>query len=314
MTEVTAVETHRSWVFLTDEYAYKLKKPGRYAFLDVSTVSARKYYCEEELRLNRRLAGDVYLATVPLCVDGTGKIQLGGAGSPVDWLVKMRRLPAQRMLDVAIDRRQIPDERIRAVARKLAAFYRTSAPVKIAPMDYRCGFERDIRASCGALSRSEFGLRREVVEAPCAAQLKLLSQAPALFDQRVQEGRIIEAHGDLRPEHVCLLEPEPVIIDCLEFSRELRTLDAAADLAFLAQECERLGAPRIGQIVFEIYREVTHDRPPAALISFYKSRWACLRAKLCVWHLTDPTCRDPAKWSRLAADYLRRAGRYAAEL
>ena len=314
VTEVTLVETHRSWVFLTDQHAYKLKKPGRYAFLDVSTVSARKFYCEEEVRLNRRLAGDVYIATVPLAVDCAGKLELGGTGSPVDWLVKMRRLPAQRMLDVAIERKQIPDEQIRAVAQKLAKFYRASAPVEIAPIDYRRGFERDIRASLGELSRPVFGLPRDLVEAPCAAQLKLLSQAPALFDQRVREGRIVEAHGDLRPEHVCLLDPEPVIIDCLEFSRELRTLDAAADLAFLAQECERLGAPRVGQIVFGIYTEVTGDRPPAILICFYKSLWACLRAKLCAWHLTDPTCRNPAKWSGLAADYLLRAGRYAAEL
>ena len=313
-TEVKAVETHRSWVFLTDRYAYKLKKPGRHAFLDVSTVSARKYYCEEELRLNRRLAGDVYLATVPLSVDCAGKLELGGTGSTVDWLIKMRRLPAERMLDFAIERKKIPDEQIRAVAQKLAKFYRASAPVRIAPIDYRFGFERDIRASLGELSLPVFGLRQDWVEAPCTAQLKLLSQAPALFHQRAEEGRIIEAHGDLRPEHVCLLEPEPVIIDCLEFSRDLRTLDAAADLAFLAQECERLGAPRVGQIVFEVYSEVTHDRPPATLISFYKSWWACLRAKLCVWHLTDPTCRDPGKWSRLATEYLLRAGRYAADL
>ena len=313
-TEVKAVETHRSWVFLTDRYAYELKKPGRHAFLDVSTVSARKYFCEEELRLNRRLAGDVYLATVPLAVDCAGKLELGGTGSIVDWLIKMRRLPADCMLDAAIERKKISDKQIRAVAKKLANFYRASAPVKITPIDYRSRFERDIRASLGELSRPVFGLPQDLVEAPCAAQLKLLSQAPALFDRRSRDGRIIEAHGDLRPEHVCLLEPEPVIIDCLEFSRELRTLDAAADLAFLAQECERLGAAWVGQIVFEVYSEVTHDRPPAILISFYKSYWACLRAKLCVWHLTDPVCRDPGKWSRRAMEYLVRAGRYAAAL
>ena len=125
-------------MFLTDQHAYKLKKPGRYAFLDVSTVSARKYYCEEELRLNRRLAGDVYLATVPLAVDCTGKLQLGGTGSPVDWLVQMRRLPAQRMLDVAIERKQIPDEPIRAVAQQLAKFYRASSPDREAETSGLC--------------------------------------------------------------------------------------------------------------------------------------------------------------------------------
>ena len=311
-TEVKTVETHRSWVFLTDHYAYKLKKPVRYAFMDSSTVAARKYYCEEEVRLNRRLAGDVYLATVPLTMDRSGKLELNGMGLTVDWLVKMRRLPADRMLDIVIQSKQIQDRQTRAVAAKLAKFYQASAPVNITPIDSWSGFEREVRANLGELSRPVFGLRKDLVEAPCAAQLNLLKEAPAMFDERVREGRIIEGHGDLRPEHICLLEPEPVIIDCLEFNRELRTLDAAADLAFLAQECERFGAPQVGQIILDVYSEVTHDRPSAILLSFYKSFWACVRAKLCVWHLTDPICHDPGKWSQLARDYLVRAGNYAA--
>lgn len=313
-TAVTALETHRSWVFLTDQHAYKLKKPGSYTYLDVSTIAARKYYCEEEIRLNARLAADVYLALVPLTADCAGKIELGGTGRVVDWLVKMRRLPADRMLDVVIERKQAPEEQIRGVAQKLAKFYRAAAPIAVAPDDYRNGFERDIRANLRELSRPLFGLRHDLVEVPCAAQLKFLNHASALFDRRTREGRIVEAHGDLRPEHVCLLEPEPVVIDCLEFSLTLRTLDAAADLAFLAQECERLGAPRVGQTAFAIYSEITRDDPPATLLRFYKSYWACLRAKLCAWHLTDPACRDPGKWSRLATNYLVRAQGYAADL
>jgi len=311
-THVKTVETHRSWVFLTDHYAYKLKKPVRSAFMDSSTVGARKFYCEEEVRLNRRLAGDVYLATVPLTMDRAGMLELNGTGPAVDWLVKMRRLPADRMLDIVIQSKRIQDSQTHAVALKLARFYQASAPVSIAPIDYWSGFEREVRANLGELSRPVFGLRKELVEPPCAAQLNLLTEAPAMFDQRVHEGRIVEGHGDLRPEHICLLEPEPVIIDCLEFNRELRTLDAAADLAFLAQECERFGAPQVGQIILDVYSQVTRDRPAAILLSFYKSFWACVRAKLCVWHLTDPICHDPAKWSQLAKEYLARAGSYAA--
>jgi uncharacterized protein len=310
--DVKTVETHRSWVFLTDQYAYKLKKPVRSAFMDSSTVAARKYYCEEEVRLNRRLAGDVYLATIPLTADRAGKLELNGVGPAMDWLVKMRRLPADRMLDIVILGKQIQDRQTRAVAEKLARFYQASAPVSIAAIDYWSGFERDVRANLGELSRPVFGMPKELIEAPCAAQLNLLSAAPAMFDQRVRDGRIKEGHGDLRPEHICLLEPEPVIIDCLEFNRELRTLDAAADLAFLAQECERLGAPHVGKIILDVYSDVTHDRPSPVLLSFYKSFWACVRAKLCVWHLIDPICRDPVKWSQLAMEYLARAGNYAA--
>jgi aminoglycoside phosphotransferase family enzyme len=312
ITEVKAVETHRSWVFLTGDYAYKLKKPVRSAFMDSSTVAARKYYCEEEIRLNRRLAGDVYLGTIPLTIDRAGKLELNGTGPIVDWLVKMRRLPSDRMLDVVIQSERIQDKQIRAVAAKLAKFYQSAAPVEIAPIDYWSGFEREVRANLGELTRPVFGLRKDLVEAPCTAQLNLLKEAPGMFDQRVREGRIIEGHGDLRPEHIFLLEPEPVIIDCLEFNRELRTLDAAADLAFLAQECERFGAPQVGQIVLDVYSEAAHDHPSERLLSFYKSYWACVRAKLCVWHLTDPICLDPGKWSRLATEYLVRAGNYAA--
>lgn len=313
-TVVTTVETHRSWVFLTDRYAYKLKKPGYYGFLDARTVSARKYYCEEELRLNARFAGDVYLATLPLTVDRGGCMVLGGTGSIADWLIKMRRLPAARMLDTAIERNTLSPDQIRAVARKLAHLYSAATPVKFALGEYQVGFLRDVRANLDELGRPLFGLREDLIRAPCDAQIRFLNRNPESFEQRAREGRIIEAHDDLRPEHVCLLEPEPVIIDCLEFDRALRTLDAAAELAFLAQECERLGAPQVGQVVFAIYGEITHDRPPAKLLSFYKSYWACLRAKLCVWHLADPLCRDPDKWSRLATDYLIRARRYADNL
>src|SRR3569833_1843809 len=96
---IEAIETHMSWVFLTERFAYKLKKPVRYELLDFRTIETRQYFCEEEVRLNRRLAGDVYIGTVRLVLDAHGHLQLGGEGKAADWLVKMRRLPADRMLD-----------------------------------------------------------------------------------------------------------------------------------------------------------------------------------------------------------------------
>ena len=99
------IETHMSWVYLTDRHAYKLKKPVRYDYLDFSTLEARRQNCEDEIRLNRRLAPDVYLAAIPLTVDAEGGLRLDGTGAVVDWLVKMRRLPADQMMDRAITAR-----------------------------------------------------------------------------------------------------------------------------------------------------------------------------------------------------------------
>jgi aminoglycoside phosphotransferase family enzyme len=138
------------------------------------------------------------------------------------------------------------------------------------------------------------------------SQLKSLAENSGLFDARVHEGRIIEAHGDLRPEHICL-EPQPVIIDCLEFNRDLRTLDVASELTFLSLECERLGAPEIGIFIFTRYREETGDSPGSQLLTFYRNYHACIRAKLAMLHLHDDGLHDRTKWIAKAQQYLNMA-------
>ena len=135
---------------------------------------------------------------------------------------------------------------------------------------------------------------------------RLLDREPALFDERARTGRIVEGHGDLRPEHICLL-PEPQIIDCLEFSRDFRILDPADELAFLALECERLGAPGLKRTIFDAYTEFSGDAPPATLVHFYQSYRACMRAKIALWHLKEPALRDSRIWPAQARDYLRLA-------
>ena len=310
---VEAIETHMSWVFLTDRHAYKLKKPVRYAFLDFSTLDARRHDCQEEVRLNRRLAGDVYLGTVPLMRHPGGALSLVGSGTIEDWLVKMRRLPRDRMLDQVLRTGPVEDAEIEPVAKILAAFYRSSEPIEITAAAYRDRFRSDIQANLDSLCEPRFGLRADLVARASEAQLRLVEKRPELLDQRVDRGRIIEAHGDLRPEHICLCAP-PVIIDCLEFNRAFRILDPVDELCFLAMECELLGAPVVGRRAFEVYRAVTGDDPAPALIAFYKCYRACLRAKLAVWHIADPETNHPTKWTARAHDYLNLANGYAETL
>ena len=303
---VERVETHMSWVFLTDRHAYKLKKPVRWNSLDFSTPELRKRDCEEELRLNRRLAADVYLGVVPLTQEPQGGLALGGAGEPVDWLVHMRRLPSERMLDRMIAT-GIEEKDVRPAALLLARFFARAPAIESSGAAYRARLAEGTRDDERELCRREFELPAERVRRLAAAQLAFLDAHAALFDRRVREDRIVEGHGDLRPEHICLDEP-PSIIDCLEFSPVLRALDPADELAFLALECERLGQPVVCRWFFDAYREVTKDAPPVELVAFHRRYRALRRAKIAIWHLQPPGAHDTAKWRTRALAYLDLAG------
>lgn len=308
-TQVDVIETHMSWVFLTTRHAYKLKKPVRYDFLDFSTLAARRHNCEHEVRLNQRLAPDVYLGVVALVVDADGRLVLEQPGKVVEWLVKMHRLPAEHMLEHLIMRGKVHEADLHPVATMLAKFYKDSVPISIDGKRYHSQLERDIEYSLRELSQPQYELPGALITAIDNAAGELLRGEPALFETRAAQGKIIEGHGDLRPGHICL-RPRPVIFDCLEFNRQFRLVDPADELAFLAMECERLGAPSVGQEFFRIYQQITGDNPSSRLVSFYKASRACLRARLAIWHTHELEKRDWPKWQTLAESYLRLAATY----
>jgi aminoglycoside phosphotransferase family enzyme len=221
----------------------------------------------------------------------------------------MRRLPVDRMLDNAIQKQTVQEIDICRFSQVLVDFYRHAEPIAITPSQYRRRFEQDIQANQRELSHPDFKLPLTQIMAITKAQFNLLEQAPELLDQRVKQRKIIEAHGDLRPEHICLT-PDPVFIDCLEFKRGFRLLDPADELSFLAMECEHLGAAFVGDKVFDIYQQVTKDHPPERLIRFYKSYRASLRAKLAIWHLKDSHIQQRSKWIHRAKEYLQLAEKY----
>jgi uncharacterized protein len=299
-------ETRMSWVFLTDTQVWKLKKPVRYDYIDLCSPEARRRNCEEEVRLNRRLAPDVYLGIASLTLNAQSGLQLDGYGDVIDWLVRMRRLPADRMLDRAIADRTVSADEARKVGALLARFYKNEPPVQMTPSEYQSRLSAEAHANHQELAKPEYALPVELLEAITKAQLDFLKRESDLFDDRVRAGKIIEAHGDLRPEHICL-EIEPVIIDCVEFNRDFRVLDAVSDLAFLALECERLGAAWVSDLILQTVGDETGDHPPEELLSFYKSYHACLRAKLAVWRIKDRGGIDWERWTGRARQYLHLA-------
>ncbi len=309
--EVRAIETHLSWVFLTDTRAYKLKKPARHDDCDLTTVTARAAHCRMEIVLNRRLSEGVYLGAVPLGLDRAGHLDLDRGGVVVDWLIRMRRLPAERMLDRIIGAHRLREGDLRPLVARLARFYRSLPPEPIGGAEFRSRFAARIARCVRELCEPRAQLSRVLVEDVGERQLAFLERHADAIDRRVALGRVVEGHGDLRPEHVCL-EGVPQIIDCLEFSRELRVLDVAEELGFLALECERLGAPRAGREIFEDYAQRSGDVPDPAIVDFYQSVHACVRATLAAAHLAEPGRDDHERWLRRAAEYVQLAARHLA--
>lgn len=308
------IETRTSWVFLAGEHVLKLKKPTRSPGPDLSTVVARETNARAELALNRALAPEIYLGLVPLVHDGRSGLAFGGAGRVVDWLVAMRRLPATRMLDAALLRGSASGTDLERLATRLARFYAAQPSAG-----------RNVAERLAALRREHRRDRRTLLDprvGPLPARVHrlldtigtVLDDPPGWLLARAAEGRVIEGHGDLRAEHVCLIDP-PVVIDRLEFDRALRLRDPFEELAALALECARLGASRFGvRLIAEVARRLD-DRPPPPLLAFHAACGGCLRARLALDHLrAPPPVRRRARWRPLALGCLRLAAQAIAAI
>jgi aminoglycoside phosphotransferase family enzyme len=298
-------ETHMSWVFLAGDWVYKLKKPVRFPYLDYSTLGRREAACREELRLNRKLAPDIYLDVLPLVDTGAG-LSIGGVGTPVDWLVLMRRLDERNMLDQMIAERCVKRAQLDRFVATLAEFYRSAKPAFLSSAVYLADWHRSLAYNRRVLLDSRLGLPAGLVRRIDRAQRLFLEQRGDLIADRIRHRRIVEGHGDLRPEHISLAD-KVRIIDCLEFNQRLRVVDPFDEVAFLSLECERLGAPWAGAYIERRMKLMLRDGPVEELFTFYRCHRATLRGRLAIAHLLEEHPRTPEKWPRVATAYLKLA-------
>lgn len=297
-----SIETHFAWVFLVGDRAWKLRKPVRRDSMDYGSLEARRLDCLEEIRLNRRLAPDVYLGTAPLTLADSGRLAIDGQGEIVDWLVCMRRLDRARLLEAQLAKGPVKPEALRPVVRLLADFYRVAAPAISDGPAFVTRIGRQVEANHRVLAPA--GVAGN--EALLALQRQLIAKHSSLLAQRADGGCVVEAHGDLRPEHI-YLDDAPAIIDCLEFDRDLRVLDRAEELSFLHLECARIGHEATGRALLRGCLAELADHATDALLHFYRSHRATTRAKLYVWRASEPDGGTPGQWLDRAAGYVRSA-------
>ena len=305
-------ETHVSHVFLAGPFAYKLKKPVRFPFLDASTLARRRRFCRLELSLNRRLAPDVYLAIVPV-VETPAGLRLGGRGKVIEWLVKMRRLPETRMLDQLVARRAVSRRDMVRIAERLARFFRSAAR---GPAIDRYGTpERAAALVLGNLEECRPFVGRLLPEADRALLEAAFRQYLALHGpvlaRRVRERRVIDGHGDLRCENICI-EPAVQIFDCVEFEPAFRCGDVANDFSFLVMDLEFRGRHDLAGPLVAAYRRWLQDPTFAQVLPFYQCHRSLVRGKVrgLAW-LQHPRTAQGRRVRALARRHFQLAVRYA---
>lgn len=309
---VREIQTHISWVFVAPPFVYKVKKPLNLGFLDFRTLESRRYFCEQEVRLNRRLCADVYLDVVPISRHGD-EFLLEDASNPVEYAVKMRELSGGVFARDVVD--ALEDHDIDRIVDTLGAFYREESST---PEIARWGRIENLRISTdenfdqtktfagSLLSHSAYEAIRFYTD-------RFYDVHARLFNRRRAEGRILECHGDLHLEHVYMTEDATCIYDCIEFSDRLRRIDVANDTAFLAMDLDFHGRPSLANDFIRKISAALEDPDLIRLVDFYKCYRAYVRAKVqSMQSVEDEVPEDDrAEGARRARRYYQLALRYA---
>jgi aminoglycoside phosphotransferase family enzyme/predicted kinase len=300
---VELIETHISWVLLAGEYAYKLKKPVSLGFLDFGTLEARRHYCEEELRLNRRTAPDLYLAVVPITGQPAAP-RMGGTGEAIEYALKMKRFPQEALADNTARRGELGAGQIDAIAAALAAFHAT---IPAAPESTGFGAPDHVAAPALANFEQLAELIADRHESERLGRLRAWTRGERerlseTFAVRKRDGFVRECHGDLHLRNIVFLDGRPVPFDCIEFNPELRWIDVMNEAAFLVMDLLEHGLEGAAWRFLNAYLETTGDYPGLRVLRYYLVYRAMVRAKIACIRAHQPGA-DAAERSATGRQY-----------
>ncbi|PPS43971.1 AAA family ATPase [Chroococcidiopsis sp. TS-821] len=309
---IELIQTHVSYVLLTGDYAYKLKKPVNFGFLNYSTLELRQHFCQEELRLNQRGAGEIYLEVLPITQEE--RYHLGGNGEPVEYVLKMRQFPQEALFLSMFERGELDEARMEELGRVVAQYHaqtvtndyiRKFGEVEQIRQSIDENYDQTVKYISGPQTRSQFEETKKYTD-------NFFAQRQQLFSERIANDWIRECHGDLHLRNICLWHDKILLFDCIEFNEPFRFVDVMFDIAYAVMELEMLQRPDLGNAYLNTYIEQTGDWEGLQVLPLYLSRQAYVRAKVNSFLLDDPGVPETVKQeaAKTAAAYYKLAWEY----
>ncbi|MEA2013777.1 MAG: hypothetical protein U9N38_00480 [Thermodesulfobacteriota bacterium] len=296
---VKLIQTHISFIFIADGLVYKVKKAVDFGFLDFTTLEKRRYYCDQEVLLNRRFAPDVYNGVVGITEDNEGNLMLGNGDNVVEYAVEMKKIPEERMLYRLMEAGKVTENDLRRVGNHLARVYgsipsderaRVFGTFDVISTNVIENFDqtRKYAGGPGPVSEDTFN----IIE---SWSRSFMDRNSALFDMRTGQGCIKDCHGDLHLQHICIEDDAVSVFDCIEFNERFRFGDVASDVAFLSMDFDFNGRSDLGDIFVNTYIEESGDAALCDVLQFYKVYRAMVRAKVTSFMLDDDGLNDASR-------------------
>lgn len=293
---IGVIQTHISWVFLTGNYAYKLKKAVNFGFLDFSTMEKRRYFLEEELRLNKAAASDIYLEVLPITKDGDN-YSLKGSGDVVEYVLKMHQFPQESLFVNMFDQGLLTRGHLQELGKVVARFHSqcetndyissfgTIEQIKKAIDD---NYKQTAKYIGTLQSQKQYESTKEFSD-------RFLQDNTNIFITRIKQQKIRECHGDLHIKNICWWHNKIYLFDRIEFNEPFRYVDVIYDVAFTVMDLDAKGRKDLGNIFLNTYLEETGDWEGAQVLPLYLSRQAYVRAKVTSFLLDDPNISGKEK-------------------
>ncbi|MCW4015207.1 MAG: hypothetical protein NWF06_02450 [Candidatus Bathyarchaeota archaeon] len=313
--QVELKQTHISFVFLTRDFVYKIKKAVNFGFLDFSTLEKRRFFCEKELDLNKRLCKDMYLEVVPITKSDV--IKIGGEGETVEYAVKMKRIADDKMMTRLLEEGKVDKKLVDKMAKIIAEFHKkaqTSTRVgefgslSMVETNWRENFEQTEEFVGKTIAPESYSLIKEKVD-------NFMKNNRDLFARRVSDNKIRECHGDIHSGNIFVAD-KIYIFDAIEFNERFRCCDVASEVAFLAMDLEFKGREDLSSFFVERYVKYSKDKELEKMLAFYKCYRAYVRGKVTSFKLNDSivSSKEKSAATKEASAYFELAAQYARQL
>ena len=310
--KIELTQTHISFVFLTRNFVYKVKKAVNLGFLDFTTLEKRRFFCEKELELNRRLCRDMYIDVVP--INKSNVIKIKGEGETVEYAVKMKRMPQEKMMSRLLEENKVDSKFIDEIAKIIAEFHSKAetnkrisefGSLKIIETNWKENFDQTREFVGKTISTEDFTLIRERIE-------HFMKNNVSFFEKRMKGGRVRDCHGDIHSGNIFVTD-RIYIFDAIEFNERFRYSDVASDVAFLAMDLDFKRRTDLSNFFVERYVEYSEDQRLTKLLPFYKCYRAYVRGKVVSFKLKDPNVGGEEKRAAMkeAKAYFKLASTYA---